>query len=222
MNMCDYENHRRISLRCLGNGIIPVSLKLKNHVRTQRSDNIIHKAERSLLNKRIREVNMTSNRLKHDVYMYQNKLSGIIREDLMKKSIEFIKQHKEARHKTVMDRQIKKYNKLWAQKYESGRYMYSTDSGNGTGGHSNQDKTDTKCWVVNLSQQPLTQAEETVLAHGPNFAVTPKTPPFKEYITAAEVACQNLKPSEADEFRAEIARILKQTRPSKPNISNEE
>ena len=46
--------------------------------------------------------------------------------------------------------------------------------------------------------------------------------PFKEYITAAEVACQSLKPSEADEFRADIARILKQARPSKPNISKEE
>ena len=134
MKMCDYENHRRFSLRCLGNGIIPVSIRLKNHVRTQRSDNILHKAERSLLNERIREVNMTLNRLKHDTYMYHNKLSGIISEDLMKQSIEFIKEHREARHKTVMERQIKKYNKLWAQKYEMGTYMYSTDSGNGTGG----------------------------------------------------------------------------------------
>ena len=225
MKICKYENHRRFSLRCLGNSIIPVSIRLKNHVRTQRSDNIIYKAERSLLNERIREVNMTLNRLKHDVYMYQNKLSGIIREVLMKKNIEFIKEHKETRHKTVMERQIKKYNKLWAQKYESSsssRYMYSTNSGNGTGGHSNQDKIDTKHWVVNLSQQPLTQAQETVLAHGPNFAVTLRTPPFREYITAAEVACQSLKPSEADEFRAEIARIFKQTKPAKPNISKEE
>ena len=97
---------------------------------------------------------MTLNRLEHDVYMYQNQLSGIIREDLMKKSIDFIKEHKEARHKTVLDRQIKKYNKLWAQKYESARYMYSTDSGNGTGGHSNQDKIDTKHWVVIYPSNP--------------------------------------------------------------------
>ena len=69
MKMCDYENHRRFSLRCLGNDIIPVSIRLKNHVRTQRSDNIIHKTERSLQNERIREVNMTLNRLKHDTYM---------------------------------------------------------------------------------------------------------------------------------------------------------
>ena len=47
-------------------------------------------------------------------------------------------------------------------------------------------------------------------------------PPFQEYITAAEVACQSLKPSEADEFRADIARVLKQAIPSKSNISKKE
>ena len=165
---------RRFLLRCLGNGIIPVSIRLKNHVRTQRSDNIIHKAERSLLNKRIREVNITLDKLKHDTYMYQTKLAAIISEYLMKQSIEFMKEHRESRHKTVMERQIKKYNKLWAQKYESG--INSTDSGNGMGGCSNQDKIGAKCKVVNLSHQHLSQAQETVLAHGPNFAVTPKTP----------------------------------------------
>ena len=37
-----------------------------------------------------------------------------------------------------------------------------------------------------------------------------------------EVACQNLKPSEAEEFRADIGRVLKQARPLKANISKEE
>ena len=36
------------------------------------------------------------------------------------------------------------------------------------------------------------------------------------------MACQSLKPSEADECRADIARILKQARSSKSNISKEE
>ena len=37
-----------------------------------------------------------------------------------------------------------------------------------------------------------------------------------------EVACQSLKPTEAEEFRADIARVLKQARPPKANISKEE
>ena len=107
--------------------------------------------------------------------MYQTKLSAIIGQDLMEYVSEFIKDHKESRHKVVMERQIRKYNKLWDQKYKSS----NSNSGNGTGGCSNQDKIDAKCWVVNLSHQPLSPVQEAVLAHGPNCAVTPKTPSSK-------------------------------------------
>ena len=109
----------------------------------------------------------------------------------MEECKEFIKEHKELRNNSVMERQNKKYLKLWDQKYKSG------NSGNGTciGGCSNQDKNsniNTKHWFVNLSSQPLSPVQETVLAHGPNFTVLPR-PPFQEYITAVEVACQSLK-----------------------------
>ena len=36
------------------------------------------------------------------------------------------------------------------------------------------------------------------------------------------MACQNLKPTEAEELRTDIVRVLKQARPSKANISKEE
>ena len=38
-------------------------------------------------------------------------------------------------------------------------------------------------WVINLSSKPLTQAQRSVLAKGPNFVVSPKDPPNLEYIT---------------------------------------
>ena len=41
-------------------------------------------------------------------------------------------------------------------------------------------------WVINLSKKPLTPAQRSVLAKGPNFAVTPRQPPNLEYITAIE------------------------------------
>ena len=47
-------------------------------------------------------------------------------------------------------------------------------------------------------------------------------PPYQEYIMETEIACQNLKPTEAEELRADIARVLKQAKPSKANISKEE
>ena len=68
-----------------------------------------------------------------------------------------------------------------------------------------------KQWVVNLSSTPYLNAQETPLAHGPNFAVAPKTPPYKEYIIATALSCQSLNPTEPEEFRADIFRILRQS-----------
>ena len=47
-------------------------------------------------------------------------------------------------------------------------------------------------WVINLSSKPLTPAQRSVLAKGPNFVVTPRHPPNLEYITAIEAACTKL------------------------------
>ena len=57
-------------------------------------------------------------------------------------------------------------------------------------------------------QHPLSGTQETLLSHGPNFAVAPMTP-YKEFIIAIEVACQSLNLTDAEELRADITRILK-------------
>ena len=38
MKICDYRNHQRFSVKCLSNDLILVSLKLKNNIRTYKSD----------------------------------------------------------------------------------------------------------------------------------------------------------------------------------------
>ena len=42
LKISDYKNHSRFSHRCLNKGVIPVSLKLKNNIRTCKSDCIIY------------------------------------------------------------------------------------------------------------------------------------------------------------------------------------
>ena len=77
-------------------------------------------------------------------------------------------------------------------------------------------------WVINMSKKPLTEAQEKLLAHGPNFAITPRSPTIGEYITAVEQTCQGLAQGEAEEIRAEIKADLKKIQPPRPNISREE
>ena len=107
MKICKYKNHQRFSLRCLSNDLIPFSLKCKNIVRTYKSGCIIHTAERSLLNKRIREINNTLEKLEHGRYMYEIKLSALLDQHLMENCMDIIEDLKEKRHRQVLETNIK-------------------------------------------------------------------------------------------------------------------
>ena len=63
-----------------------------------------------------------------------------------------------------------------------------------------------KKWVHNLTNHVLTEAQEKVLAHGPNFVVVANQPPTGEYIAQIERICQKMKQGEAEEIkRSDIA-----------------
>ena len=64
-------------------------------------------------------------------------------------------------------------------------------------------------WVVNLSKKPLMEAQENLLTHGPNFAITPRCQPIGEYMAVVEQTYQNLAQGEAEELRAEVKAVLK-------------
>ena len=90
-------------------------------------------------------------------------------------------------------------------------------------GHENQRTLNIKDrWVVNLSSQPLSQTERSLLSHGPNFAVTSRSPPIIECVTTIEEVCQKLERGEAEELRGEVKAILKKSPPPIPNITQEE
>ena len=64
--------------------------------------------------------------------------------------------------------------------------------------------------------------QRVILSHGLNFAVAPLKPPYGDYITAIELACQSLNSTEDEELRADIYRVLKQPYDPKPNLSKDE
>ena len=70
--------------------------------------------------------------------------------------------------------------------------------------------------------QPLTQAQRSLLAHGPNYAVIPRVPSKEEYIAAIEQTCHKLEEGKADELRVEVKHLLKKAITPRSNISKEE
>ena len=51
--MADYRNHRWFTLRCIKATLTPVSCKLKNPLKTNRSYKLTHKVEKQLLMKEL-------------------------------------------------------------------------------------------------------------------------------------------------------------------------
>ena len=110
MKMADFKNHRWFTLRCLSNSIIPVSVQLKSNIKTPKGYYIIKKAEKALLNERVRSINNTIN-----MFMWQRntcieELEKLIKEEDMAECHRFIDGRREARHQKTLKRHLEKYN----------------------------------------------------------------------------------------------------------------
>ena len=77
-------------------------------------------------------------------------------------------------------------------------------------------------WVRNFSKTPLTEAQEWLLAHGPNFVLVPREPPTCEYIAVTEKVCQQLMQGKTEDLKGEIKSLLKKNYKIKPNIPKDE
>ena len=108
----DFKNHGRFSLRSFSKGVTPVSIKLKNNIRTHRSDCITCRAKKKLLNERIRNINNTIEHYEHEKYMYNNKLTSILGPEIFKQCEKYIYTVREARQLKVLEHQKYKFDKL--------------------------------------------------------------------------------------------------------------
>ena len=204
LKMADFQNHRRFTLRCLDEEVIPVSIKLKSQVKTPKGLQIIRKAEIALINERVRMINNTINMMSLEFDTCMGRLKEKIKEEDLLKCINFIEKSKEARHLKTMSRKKDKLkiliNKKQGEKsykrggcsnnrqsgmhMHSSRYMYSGNDNNdhpnqvlGSNGETSKDLDKEKKkekWVINISNKPLTPDQEKLLAHGPNYAIVPK------------------------------------------------
>ena len=110
--MSDFRNHRRFTIKCLKNNIIPVSIRLKTNIKTSKGLDIIRRAEKQLLNECIRSIN---NQL--ELFMFnrdtcKNQLQVRLEKEIMEECEDLIKRVIENRHKLVLERQKSKFESL--------------------------------------------------------------------------------------------------------------
>ena len=138
MKMANFKNHGQFTLRCLSNSIIPVSVQLKSNIKTPKGKYIIRKAEKALLNERVRSINNTINMFNCQINTCIEELKKQIKKEDMEECYRFIEGIRETRHLKTQKRHLEKFNRLCHR--NTGGHSNHThsgsgkDSGTGTGG----------------------------------------------------------------------------------------
>ena len=112
----DYKNHRIFSLRCIHEGLIPVSIKLKSTLDTPKARQIIRKAEKDLLQARVKAINNILDQVDREIQDCRTKLASIILQERLEQCQGFINKVSELRFNKVKQRQINKLNHLVSKK----------------------------------------------------------------------------------------------------------
>ncbi|KAG8226059.1 hypothetical protein J437_LFUL006366 [Ladona fulva] len=76
--------------------------------------------------------------------------------------------------------------------------------------------------VINLLGESINDSTKTVLTKGLNFAPTPCSIPYQDFIGGIEPAIRKLPKEAAEEIRSQVTHFLKKAVPPKPNLSKEE
>ena len=125
----DYKNHRIFTLRCLHKELVPVSLKLKSMLNTTRAKKIIRKAEKDLIQARIKSINNIINNMAIQLEQCRSQLASIISTERLRECQAFIDTVGETRFNKVKNRQIKKFQNL-VNKKEGNITWFSNNNNN--------------------------------------------------------------------------------------------
>ena len=113
---CDYKNHRIFTLRCIHKELVPVSIRLKTTLRTEKARKIIRTVEKQLLQARIKFINSILDNNAKERELCRSKLASILSTSNFKKCKGFVEKVSELRLNKVKSRQVKKFNNLICKK----------------------------------------------------------------------------------------------------------
>ena len=100
----DYKNHRIFTLRCLHKDLVPVSIKLKSTLTTAKARQIIRKAEKDLLQVRVKAINNILDQVAQQAEECRMQLESIISAERLTQCQGFINKESEIRFTKVRQR----------------------------------------------------------------------------------------------------------------------
>ena len=187
----NYKNYRIFTLKCISNNLVLVSVRLRSSCSklSQGARKIIQRAERHLLQDRVRCINKTIEDSGNNINNNKTKLASLVTNAVdLDRCSKFIKEVREDRYGKVKDRQVRKFhnliNKNKNRNNRSGqddnttnnRLGQDSNAGNldrpNNNNKNNQSPNNNSKWVINLSKTELTEGQKSVLAKGLDFFST--------------------------------------------------
>ena len=136
-------NHRTFNIKCAKAKIIPISVKLATNIPGVKAEKVLAKAERQLLDIRIRQSTYTVNQLKKKTEELKASLFSTVSNHIKTEIEKLIEQAHKRESEETKSRQQRKFNSLLEKqrKQETPRHP--------------QDTIDTDRWVINNSRRVL-------------------------------------------------------------------
>ena len=108
----DYKYHRIFNLRCLHKDLVPFSIKLKSTLKTERDKKIVRKAEKDLIQVRIKAINSILDNVGKQTELCRSRLTSIISAERLRECQGFIDKVGEIILNKVNQKQLNKFQNL--------------------------------------------------------------------------------------------------------------
>ena len=112
LRQCNFKNHRIFTLRCIHSELVPVSIRLKSTLKSERAKKILRTAEKQLLQTQLKSINSLLDNNAKQLELTRSKVASILTPPNYQQCQEFIEKIKEKRFIKVRERQVRKLNNL--------------------------------------------------------------------------------------------------------------
>ena len=112
----DYKNYRIFTLRCIHKDLIPVSIKLKSTLKTERAKKIVRKADKDLLHARVNAINSILDNVGKQTELCRSQLVSILSTQRLRECQGFIEKVGKIRFTKVKQRQLNRFKNLLNKK----------------------------------------------------------------------------------------------------------
>ena len=110
--LLNYKNHRIFTLRCIHEELIPVSIKLKSTLKTEKAKKIFRKAEKDLLQATVKAINNILDNIAKQTELCRSQLASILSAQRLRECQGFVEKVGEIRFTKVKQRQLNRFNNL--------------------------------------------------------------------------------------------------------------